>query len=189
MTPVEASREFMLSAGRMPALFDLAESELQLLSDLEAVYGEPVDQSDPEALARHEAAVQALAEQFIGNEAMVVRKIEGYIGLMAHLRMLTDARKTQAKRMAAKAEVTEKGEAYLKERLLQAMQLMGRERIETPIGTVRIQANPPRCEVLEEEMIPRDYKRTVVTTTINKRAILEAASRGETVPGTEVVRG
>lgn len=183
----------METAQRLPTIFDLAESELRLLSDLEAAYtAEPPDPSDPRfevALEEQREAVARLAAQFVGNEALVVRKVESYIGLLAHMRMLTDARKAQAARLAAKAKITERGEEWLRERLLQAMKVMNRERIETPIGTVRIQANPGRLEVLEEMAVPKEFIKTVITTSVDKMAIKAfIKSTGETPSGCEFVK-
>lgn len=187
------SGAFTQAAERLPTLFDLAESELRLLSDLEAAYtAESPSPSDPRyevALEEQQEAVARLAQQFVGNEAMVIRKVESYIGLLAHMRMLTDARKAQAARLTAKAKVTERGEEWLRERLLQAMRVMGRERIETPIGTVRIQANPGRVEVLEEQLIPPEFVKTVITTAVDKRAISAWIKSTSEVPdGVEFVK-
>lgn len=186
----EATGRFMAVSEHMPTLFDLSAEELRLLSDLEEVYGRAIDPTDDEALADHEEALERLSVQFVGNEALVVRKVENYIGLLAHLDMLSAARKAQADRLAAKAKTTEAGAKWLKERLLQAMKVMGRDRIETPIGTVRIQANPPKVEVLEPMLVPKIYERTKITIDVDKRAILaDYKANGEAIPGVEITRG
>lgn len=171
---------FMRTAERLPSLFDLSAEELRLLSDLEDAYR--AEEPDQEAVDR-------LAAQFVGNEALVVRKVENYIGLLAHLDMLSAARKAQADRLAAKAKTTEAGAKWLKERLLQAMKVMGRDRIETPIGTVRVQSNPGRVEVLAEQMVPREFIKTVITTSVDKRAIsAHIKASGEVPEGIEFVK-
>ena len=50
--------------------------------------------------------------------------------------------------------------------------------------------NPARVEILEEMMVPGEFKEIRTTVHIDKRAILAHTKQtGEVVPGTEVVRG
>jgi hypothetical protein len=53
-----------------------------------------------------------------------------------------------------------------------------------------LRSNPPAVQVLEELLVPDDYKRVVTTTSVDKRAVLDAyKTTGEIVPGVEIVRG
>jgi hypothetical protein len=54
---------------------------------------------------------------------------------------------------------------------------------------LKIKSNPPRVEVLNEALVPSQYKKIKTTETIDKAAIKESWEKGVGVDGTEVVRG
>ena len=67
---------------------------------------------------------------------------------------------------------------------------VGSERIETARFTLAVRTNPPSVTVLEEMLVPADYIRTVTTTSVDKRAVLDAFKRtGEIPEGIDISRG
>jgi hypothetical protein len=69
------------------------------------------------------------------------------------------------------------------------MRALGSERIDTARFRVSIRTNPPSVHVLEEMLVPEHYIRTVVTTSVDKRALLENfKATGEIVDGVEITR-
>jgi len=171
----------MAVARGLPRLFDLAESEIRLMGDLQAAY----EQDPPD-----EAAMARIAAEFVGNEALVVRKIENYLNVDLHLGMIADSYAARARELRELSAIAERNRDRLRARLLAAMKAMQRDTLVTPSGSVSIRSNPPHVDVLEEMLIPSEFKHTVVTTTIDKRSILESVKQtGLVPPGVEVVRG
>ena len=175
-TPVEASRAFMQAAERLPSLFSLTESAVRLLALLEEGQGD----TDGAELER----------QFEEAAAALVQKFESCAWTVTDLEALATARANEARRLAAQAKSIEAVADRLRARMLAHMHAIGQERIVTPRYTLSVRANPPRVDVLEAQLVPKDYERTRITVEPDKRAILEHwRATGEIVPGVEVVRG
>lgn len=186
----QASRQFMTVADSLPRIMDLADAEVALLSDLTLVYGQEVDPDDAEAVEQHLEAMSRLAAEFVGNEALVVRKVERYIHVLETQDMMVASFKARAKRMRDRATAIENGQNELKQRLIDAMHVMDRESVITPSGVASIAKNPVSCVVVDEAQVPREFVKTVITTSVDKNAIkAHVKATGEIVPGTELVRG
>jgi len=170
----EASKNFMQAAQRSTTLYELSAEYLHLVGLLE----------DPETDPH-------LVEQEldrIGGE--IKHKAEAISGLVRWYEGLADLRKSEARRMADSARSSENRADWLRRYLHQNMQATGIERIDTARFTVSIRQNPPRVEVLEEMMVPEEFKRRHEVVEVDKRAILAYTKEsGEIVPGTDVVRG
>jgi hypothetical protein len=53
-----------------------------------------------------------------------------------------------------------------------------------------VRTNPPAVQVLEEMLVPKEFIKTVVSTAVDKRAILDhLKSTGEVVDGVAITRG
>ncbi len=186
----QATAAFMAASQRIPSVFTLADEEVRILDALELVYGAEVDPADTEAIERREDAITYLQDEFEQNAALVIRKTEGYLRLLAHLSAMEEARKAHAARLRASAAVYEKAQADVKRRLMTAMQIMERERIETPIGTVRIQDSPLSVNVVDASAVPHEYERTKITVEVDKVSILRDVKAGAAVPpGVTIERG
>lgn len=62
------------------------------------------------------------------------------------------------------------------------------EKIDTPIGSIRIQKNPKSVEIVDENQIPVEYKKEKITVTVDKIAIKKNFEEtGEIVPGTKII--
>jgi hypothetical protein len=172
-TALEASRQFMAAANRSTTLYDLSADYLEVLNLLE-------DAPDDLAL---EQELDHLAGQ-------ITHKAEAIAGLVAHYEGLASVRKAEAKRLTDRAEADKHRADRLRAYVLQHMQALGSERIETARFTLSVRTNPPSVQVLEEMMIPAEFIKTVTTTSVDKRAILEQLkTTGEVVPGVEITRG
>lgn len=72
---------------------------------------------------------------------------------------------------------------------LRAYLLRNLQSVDTPRFRISVRTNPPSVAVLEQMLVPAEYLRTVTTTTVDKRAVLEALkTTGEVVPGVEITR-
>ena len=74
--------------------------------------------------------------------------------------------------------------------LLRNLQSVGTERVDTARFRISVRFNPPSVAVLEQQLVPAEYLRTVTTVSVDKRLILDNyKATGEIVPGVEVSRG
>ena len=170
---VEASRAFMVAARRMNTLYELSAEYQRLLDLLE----------DPEAdETALEAELDAVADR-------LVLKAEAIGGLITHLNHIGEARRVEARRLTDRARADEAHAERLRDYLFRHMQAINVSRLETTRFTIAIRINPPAVEVLDEALVPSEFVREVVTTSIDKRAILEhVKADGEIPPGIDIVR-
>lgn len=170
---INASRQFLQVAERSQTLYDLSADYVQILDLLES--------------GEEDEALGVRLDQIGGQ---IAQKAEAIAGLVAHLNGIASMRRAEAERLRARAQSDERQAERLKGYVLQHMREIGRDRIETARFTLSVRTNPPAVAVLEEMMIPKDYIKTVVTTSVDKRAILDHLKEtGEIVPGVEVTRG
>lgn len=185
-----ASKAFNRAADALPGIMDLADAEVALLADLTLVYGQEVDPDDAEAVEQRLEAMSRLAAEFVGNEALVVRKVERYIHVLEAQDSLIEGFKRRAKRLRDRATAVENGQEKLKQHLIAAMHTMGREQIITPSGPASIVQNPLAVTVVDAAAVPHEYERTKIEITVDRRAIIaDFKKSGEIPPGVTITRG
>lgn len=197
----ETSQRFMKAADSLPGIMGLAEIEAVLLADLTLAYGQDVDPDDEEAVEQHQAALDRLSAEFVGNEALVARKVERYIHVLEVQDMMVSNFKARAKRMRDHAAAIENGQEKLKQWLITAMLVMDRKQVVTPSGVVSLRQNPPHVDIANEPVVatveayetmpgvPPEFVRLIQLYKVDKRALAAAIkARGE-VPGATVSRG
>jgi hypothetical protein len=169
---IEASARFQTAANRLPTLFSMEETAYELLALLD---------DDPD-----NAELEA---QLVLIDQMLIEKTESYCSVIRSLEAMASARKVEADRLRDRAQAAQRQADWLKQRLMVHMKTAGRDRVEMSRFTLSIRQNPVSCVVLEELMVPAEFKRTVVTTTVDKNAIKAwVKETGEVVPGIELVR-
>jgi CRP-like cAMP-binding protein len=174
MNAHEASRTFVAVAERSTTLYSLTEDYLRILDLLED------SDAEHDALEQH---LDSLAGQ-------ITHKAEAIAGLIKQCEGMAATRKAEADRMRELAAADQRHADRLRDYVLRHMQALGTERIDTARFRLSLRTNPPAVQVLEELLVPDDYKRVVTTVSVDKRAILEVLkTTGEIVPGVEVTRG
>ena len=63
------------------------------------------------------------------------------------------------------------------------------KKISTSLGNISLRKLPGSVEVLQEESIPEEYKKEVITITIDKKAILAELKEGVVIPGVTLKTG
>lgn len=68
------------------------------------------------------------------------------------------------------------------------MEALSLDKIETTIGAIRIQKNPISVEVVDEQLVPDEYKKEKITVSVDKTAIKNNFKEtGEIIPGTKMI--
>ncbi len=179
MTAEAASAEFMAAANRLPQLFSLTDGTVEILDILQALQEPDADETN-----------YTLIDRLARVEGFLVQKIENCAGVVRELESLASYRKLEADRLRDQAKRLDGAAERLRNRLRDHMLAVGDERVVTPRYTVSLRTNPPRVEVLEEALVPREFVKTVITTSVDKRAILDSVkATGEIPDGVNVVRG
>lgn len=82
-----------------------------------------------------------------------------------------------------------KVEVRLKNNLESALQANNLTQISGDLKTITLRRNPPKVDIFNENVIPEDYKKIVVTTDINKMQISHDLKDGKEIPGCRLIQG
>ncbi len=99
------------------------------------------------------------------------------------------ALKEEENRLAKRRKALENKQTNIKQYLQNQFNVMGIDKVKTSLFTVALQNNPPSVNILDEDLIPEQYKKTVTTTSIVKKDILDALKLGELIEGAELKQG
>ena len=124
------------------------------------------------ALQNIEENIEIKAE----NTAKLIKGIDGDIEVL----------KTEEKRLADRRKALENKREGIKGYLENHLRIIGIDKVKTPLFTVALQNNPPSVNILDEKLIPKDYVKTVTTTSISKRDLLEDLKQGLIIDGVEL---
>jgi hypothetical protein len=154
-------------------LYELAEEQLAL----DAL----VQMDEGEWTPEHEQLAQELTEKLVAKAdgfAMYVRGVEALCGAI----------RAEEERLAARRKARENRVAALKRYALQALERMGRPKIEGTLFTLARQRGKDAVVVhVGPEQLPAEYVRTVpATITVDKTALYTALKAGVAVDGAEL---
>lgn len=118
-------------------------------------------------------------------------KVDACCRVMRSYEARAAAFKEEAERLHVHQTRAEANAKRLKEYVKGVLDQLGMKKVETPLFSVRVQANPPTVKLddnYDAADLPEEFKRIKIE--VNKTAILEVAKAGGTLPpGVEVVRG
>lgn len=133
--------------------------------------------------------LDALEEGLKSIEGDMTEKCQNGIGLIRDLEARRDAMKKESKRLSDNARIIDNKLNRIKQIYIDGLQAFGKSRIDTTIGRMSIQKNPPALKVTVPEGMP--YKGNVPDTyldvipehyELDKAAIKDALKKGEDVP-------
>ena len=143
----------------------------------ELVEDETIDLSIVEtALKTVEGAIQEKAQ----NLAVFIKSLGADIEII----------KTEEKRLADRRKALENKQAGIKNYLQSQLEIAKLDKIKTPVITVAIQNNPPAVKIIDEAIIPAQYKTIIPQTfAIDKKTMTDDIKKGINVPGAELTQG
>ncbi len=115
-------------------------------------------------------------EQKAENTVKLIKSIEGNINTL----------KEEEKRLERKRKALENKRDGIKNYLENQLKFMDIKKVKTPLFTVSIQKNPQSVNILNEDLIPKQFKKTVTTTTVVKKDLLAALKEGQAIEGAEI---
>ena len=121
----------------------------------------------------------------------IEEKAENLVRLIRCLDTDAEAFEAESRRLGDLARSRRNRVAGLKDYLLRCLREASLSEVKTQLFKVRVMASPPSCHVLDEDLVPKEWKRCIPEKWfVDAKAIL--ASWGETSeapPGTEITRG
>ena len=118
---------------------------------------------------------------------LLQQKSQNTIGYAKNIELTIEAMKNEEKRISEQRKVLENRLVNFKEYVKECMEKNGFTKIETTLGTLSIAKNPISVEIVNEDEVPNEYKKEVVTTKIDRKAIADNfKATGEIIPGVKI---
>ena len=117
----------------------------------------------------------------------LMQKSTNIIGYYEERKSLIDAIDVQIKRLQDyKKYETNKLDRY-KDYIKTNMEALGIEKIETPVGTISVVKSPLSVDIIDETLVPEEYKEEVKTIKIDKKKIADNfKATGEIIDGVRI---
>ena len=152
------------------------------LYEINKNYAELFDKFENEEISKEEL-------QETGNMLAIElqNKSRNIIGYEKSIELAINTYKDEEKRLAERRKLLENKLYRYKEYVKKNMEQMGLQKIETPLGVLSICKSPASVEILDESMIPNEYKTQKIVECVDKKAIKEAIQNGENIQGVKLV--
>ena len=117
----------------------------------------------------------------------LIKKSNNIVGYYEDRKSLIEAIDIQIKRLQEfKKQETNKLDRY-KDYVKTNMEVLGIEKIETPLGTISLAKSPISVEIVDEEVIPEEYKEVVSSVKVDKKKIADNfKTTGEIIEGVKI---
>jgi predicted nuclease with TOPRIM domain len=155
----------------MPSLYEINEQYLQLKAMLES--GEIDEQI-------YQDTVELL-------DYNLEEKAENYCKILADWKGEIEKIKAEIARLDGLKKRLESSSTRLKTNLAEVMKRQGRDKLKAGTFSVFFKKTPPAVSIIDEALIPDEYKVTSVT--VSKSLIADALKSGVEVQGAELVQG
>ena len=138
------------------------------------------DKTENEELTEEEQSLlsQEVEKELINKSSSIIAYVQNNEALSKAIDDEIDRLTEMKKRLKNKTD-------KFKEQVLNNMDRLGIEKVTTNIGKLAIRKNPISVEILNENIVPDEFKKEVVKTNIDKTAIKNYFKEtGEIIPGT-----
>lgn len=115
---------------------------------------------------------------------LLQQKSQNIIGYIRNMELTAEAMKNEEKRISERRKQIENHVVRFKEYVKDCMENNGILKIETELGTLSTAKSPISVEVVNESIIPDEYKTEIITTKVDKKKIADNfKSTGELIEG------
>lgn len=123
------------------------------------------------------------------KDIQLPEKIDGYDAILERLQMLANHFSQQAQQFSALANLAVGAQERLEDNLKFAMEELKTTELKGVYSKFKLQNNPPKVLIQNEEIIEEVYKRKKEVVTIDKKAIAEELKLGLPVRGATLIQG
>lgn len=116
-------------------------------------------------------------------KAQIDTKGTGIIAVIRNEESDIEALKAEIKRLQDLKKAKENKIENLKKYTKECLEDANIKKVSTSLGNMTVRKNPPAVDVLDENLIPSEYKREVVEVKVDKKAILADLKEGVVVEG------
>lgn len=123
---------------------------------------------------------QAAIDTLEAIDLSIEDKAEGYAKLIRNMEADSKAIAEEIKSQQDRKRINDNKINNMKQSLEEAMKSIGKTKFKTPLFSFNIQKNQPSVEIIDESLIPDEFKHTEIK--IDKKLIKDAGG----VPGVEI---
>lgn len=143
-----------------------------------------------EMVLDEEVDLDALENALQAIEAELEVKVEGGIKLIRSLTAFADAVRAEKAFHEKRLKVIENRLKRIKEYYKQNLELVGKTKVTTAVGTMAVQASPVSVSIVNEAMIPAEYLVVVPEHyEIDRDKVKQSLKDGREVPGAVLMKG
>ena len=113
-------------------------------------------------------------------------KAVGVISIIKNMEGFINNIKAEEERLNSKRVSTEKKIVFLKSYLIENMVSSGLKKAGNDILSARVIAGRPMLNLINEELIPDEFRKLTVVSAIDKKGLLAKLKEGEAVEGAEI---
>ena len=115
-------------------------------------------------------------------------KAENIIAVIRNYETRIETIKAEEKRLAEYRKSEEKSLERLKEYTTYCMEQLGNKKLDTSLGRISLRKKPASLNIVNEELIPSEYKELVQTVKIDK-AQIKKDLKDKVIEGVELIEG
>ena len=162
----------------MATLYELTGQAMNILAMIDTAQAEDAEMDAAEMIDALDCVWDSIKD-----------KAEGYAKAIRNFEADIAGIEAEYERLGAMMKARKNAVALMKDRLRAAMDAVGEDHIDTPIGRWSIRTGPWSVQITDEAMIPQQF-RIPQPDKIDRAGISKAfRTTGEIVPGTEMTRG
>lgn len=143
-----------------------------------------------EQINDEEANLDTLEDTLQAIEGEIEVKVEGMGRMIAMLDADAGVLDAEIKRMTARKLARKNRIERIRNYIQNQMELMGKDKIETPVLTVSLQKNPPALDIFDVMAIPTEYLVHIPAhSEPDKAKIKDSLKAGKEIPGCVLTQG
>lgn len=137
-----------------------------------------------ELALNEEITEQERAELGNAIKSELLQKTDNIIGFIKSVEIMNEETKKEEERLKSIRKYRELKLENFKEYVKDCMVQMEYQKIETPLGEMKIAKNPMSVEITDEEKIPKEFIKEKIEYTVDKKGLLDHfKNTGEAIEG------
>lgn len=113
-------------------------------------------------------------------------KLENMVNFIKSLNGDIQTIDNEIARLTTRKNATKNKINSLKNYMENCLKLINTKKVKTSLNTISIQNNPPSIEIVNEDLIPREFRNEEVVVKYNKKAMLSALKNGKNIAGVSI---
>jgi hypothetical protein len=115
-----------------------------------------------------------------------IRKVDGVASYLAHCEAQAGFAAQEIKRLQERKALWEQRFERVKQAAIAAMEECGAKKLEGRSSTLSLRACPPAVEILDEDLVPAEYKTSKTVVSIDKKALKATLEANAEIPGADL---